>query len=209
MIVYRIEHKTDGTFWDGSRYRPKFVKTGLNLKNVKIARKRLKELISTLMNPDAYPYSRQYIRDVAARINLNELTIREIEITEIQKNEIEIPDLEFHLTVRKHLASTDYRMGLFYDRMMDLGVVDQIEFIFSLKPLSGKRADMETVKEARKKLRLLKVKTRTFREYKGMFGFVSRDQAMRARLSLDVLKVVDLRAEREKIKEHLERKRNP
>lgn len=209
MIVYRIENKKDGTFWNGSRYRPKFVKVGLDLKNEKIALRRLKELIGTLMNPESYPYSRDYIRDVATRIKFTDLVIREIEITETKKNEVDVPDLEYHLTVRKHIASIDYRMGLFYDRMMDLGVVDQIEFIFSLKPLSGKRADMETVKEARKKLRLLKVKTRTFREYKGMFGFVSRDQAMRARLSLDVLKVVDLRAEREKIKEHLDRKRNP
>lgn len=98
--------------------------------------------------------------------------------------------------MRCELEKIDHSLVHFYDTMDRKGVADKIEFIFTLKGdkqrWGGSVVSKEKILEARAQLRLLGVKTRTFREYRGSFGMLNREQAMRARLTLDIERVVDL-----------------
>jgi hypothetical protein len=55
------------------------------------------------------------------------------------------------------------------------------------------------MKQARAQLRLLGVKANEYRECNGMFGFINKDQAMAARLTLDVNQFIDIAAIRKEL----------
>jgi hypothetical protein len=72
------------------------------------------------------------------------------------------------------------------------GDLDKIQFVLLIKstyPMHPKRSE---VLEAREQLRNLGVKTRSFREYYGMFGMFDRDQAFKAKMTLDLSCFLDL-----------------
>lgn len=72
------------------------------------------------------------------------------------------------------------------------GDLEKIQFILLIKsenPMYPKRAE---ILEAREQLRNLGVKTRSFREYYGMFVMYDRDQAFRAKMTLDLSCFLDL-----------------
>jgi hypothetical protein len=128
--------------------------------------------------------------------------IVEYELKPMEKAKHDLGDLAHNTFVRSELTSLDHTYGYFYDTMVKKGVMDQVEFIFKLKgektSWGASHVSKEKIMEARAQLRLLGVKTRTFREFRGMFGMLNREQAMRARLSMEVAEAVDLRAIRAK-----------
>jgi hypothetical protein len=130
--------------------------------------------------------------------------IVEVELKEEIKGSSSTADILRHIFIKKELEPKSYKFSYFYDRMINLGVANDIEFILELNPSIGKRyIDMPRIKEARAQLRLLGVKTRTFRESQGVFGMMNREQAMKARLVLEVKEVIDLAEIRTKINLHL------
>jgi hypothetical protein len=130
--------------------------------------------------------------------------IVEVELKEEIKSTSSTSEILRHIFIKKELEPKSYKLSYFYDRMINLGVANDIEFILELNPSAGKRfIDMPRIKEARAQLRLLGVKTRTFRESQGIFGMMNREQAMKARLVLEVKEVIDLSEIRTKINIHL------
>jgi hypothetical protein len=117
----------------------------------------------------------------------------EIEVVERIRECKPIDDFMSTVLIKSELQKHHWRFTMFYTEMANRGVADQIEYILYLRPEEGQRfVSWERIKEARAQLRLLGVKTRTFREHGGMFGMLDRDQAMKARLTLDIQSMVDL-----------------
>lgn len=200
MKIYKIENSSTGTYWNGSHWRPGFESNGKIIKTYGSAVKALTRILDTLYSKRAGGTTQaQFIRKTLHNGKPEDLVIREFEIHQIKHELSPLPNVYDQRKIKCHLSDIDSEFGIFYARMIDLKVDDKIEFIFKLKPANGRYMTNEDIKEARKKLRLLKVKTRTFKEHRGMFGFYNRDQAMKARLSLDVISVVDVSAERKKV----------
>jgi len=96
-----------------------------------------------------------------------------------------------NMFISNKLQDTSYALARFWDNAIKKEYADKIEYVMQLNIARGAKR-MDKVKEARAQLRLLGVKTRTFREYEGMFGFYNKDQAFKARLTLDVLHSIDI-----------------
>jgi hypothetical protein len=201
MIIYRIENIKTGLYWNGNVFRSKFEQYGGAWKSLDLANRALKDFIKTLISKK---YSRSHSTNFLDEFSFADLAVREIEIKEIKLSPIQDSNIIFHSYMEEHLANINYEFVYFYKKMLEKKVIDNIEFIFALKPENNTRyISMSQIKTARAKLRQLKIKTRTFREHRGMFGFYNRDQAMKARLTLDVKNFIDLSAERAKVREQL------
>jgi hypothetical protein len=185
---YKIRDKITGKFLNGD-YR---VATFTDKGHTWASRARLDSSLSS--------YIRSTNRRSTNLIVPKTWEIVEVELIEEIKNTSSASEILRHILIRRELEPKGHRSSYFYDRMVSLGIADQIEFIFALKPTSGKRwIDMECIKEARAQLRLLGVKTRTYRESRGIFGMMNREQAMKARLVLEVEDVIDLQEIRTQI----------
>lgn len=207
MIVYKIENNKNGLFWNGSIWRPVLVSQGKEWKTLKTANRQLAQLISHMISDRNKYYNKETIINFKQNCKLEDLVVTKIEIKEHKLESHRNEELIFHAYMSLHLETIHNECSYFYKRMVELNVANNIEFIFILKP-GRQYVSLDEIKAARAKLRLLKVKTRTYKEHRGMFGFYNRDQAMKARLALDVHQVLDLGAERKKIKETLFRKMN-
>lgn len=189
-VVYKIRDINTGAFWNGDPRWSKFNAEGKSWKTKKAAE-------STIGS--YYRYGQRF--DVENFKNLPaKWEIVSFKIKEEETSAEGISELVEFFKLRSAVDEQDTSFGYFLDTMRKKGVIDDIEFIFKLKKEESKwRVTREEVIEARAQLRQLNIKTRTFREYQGMFGMMNREQALRARLTLNVDSFIDLGALRKKL----------
>lgn len=187
--VYKIKDTTTGKFWNGSVSRTSLDDAGKTFTSLK----QVQNYISSFM--------RNANRRTGITIPPRQWEIAEYEVTISEKSTYSIDAIIFHNLMKDEISKVDYKLAYCYDVLVSRKVADQVQFILRIKP-----DDMTTwitserIQEARAQLRQLGVKTRTFKEYNGMFGMMDREQAMRARLTLDIDTAVDLNDVREKVK---------
>lgn len=193
-VGYRVRDKVTKKLWNGDRRWSKFGDTGKMWPNRKAAEDAIEYF---------FRYSKSFnVKDM--RCMPEKWEIVEVELQETEKAVHNISDFLEYSLVREEVNQRHRGLNWFMDTMRKRGVHNDIEFIFVLKPREGTRyVDSERIKEARAHLRQLGVKTRTFRENNGSFGMLNREQAMRARLTLDVQEVIDLAEIRTKVREAL------
>jgi len=93
--------------------------------------------------------------------------------------------------IKNYLMKNNRSFADFWSHATFSGYADKIEFVIQLDiPIGTDRKDH--VMECRRLLRNMDIKTRTFREYQGMFGFYNKDQAFAARLTLNGKEFIDM-----------------
>lgn len=195
--AFRVKDTTTGKFWKGNTYEATPTMDGEG--KVWPSGNAATRALSSFMRRGSWSSRAQStLRDLPPG-----WALEEVELVPQPVREAPLNTFSINYRLRCELEQVDIMYAYFYDTMLKKGVADKIEFIFSLKTEKSRwgRASVskEKIMEARAQLRLLGVKTRTFREYRGMFGMMDRDQAMKARLSLDVEGVIDLAKMRREI----------
>lgn len=181
-LVYMVRNKLTGKYWNGQAGWSRWDETGKQWRK----KARLEEQIGY--------WHRYHSRYATSNINaVNDWEIVEVDVTPAVQSTEEISSLVRHIKIRTKLEETSTNFSSFLCKMREKEVDDSISFIMDLEPTPGQRwVDKDRIKEARAQLRGMGIKTRTFREYRGMFGFLDRQQAMQARLVLNVKRVVDV-----------------
>jgi len=190
--IYKIRDTATGKYWNGDVRFSKFADTGYTWKKLSAAESSI-----------AFFVRHRAKWNVEPQHTLPEYwEIVEIELTPVEKSTINLTNLLKNIALKTQAEKTMKSAPIFIDTMATKGVIDNIEIIIKIKPAEGRHyVDMDRVKEARAQLRQLGVKTRTFRECSGMFGMMDRQQALRARLVLDVESMVDLGEIRKSLKQ--------
>src|SRR5664279_5201334 len=179
--IYKVCDSTTGKYWNGNTVLPDFNDNGEKWTRKAALERALTWLLSRLRKNDP---------DVSLPENWQ---IIEYEIVETMKSQSLMSDFMTNVALKAELHKISWRLVSFYEIMEAKGVMKDIQFILKLKPLQGQKyVSLDCIKMCRAQLRLLGVKTRSFREYSGMFGMLSREQAMRARLVLDLESMVDM-----------------
>jgi hypothetical protein len=187
---FRVQCTQTGKFWNGNTHFPTF-----NAVGAKWAKR------STL-EQDLAAYLLRLRRENINATMPATWRVVEVEYVERVKHANPVDAFMTTILIKSELQKLGWRFVSFYTEMCHRGVADQIEYILHLRPEDGQRfVSWQRIKEARAQLRLLGVKTRTFREHCGMFGMLDRDQAMKARLTLDVQSMVDLSDIRRRVNE--------
>jgi len=181
--LFKVRDKLTNKFWNGDPRYSRFADDGTTWKKQSSA----ESAISFFLR-----YRQQW--NVNANHNLpDSWEIVEVEMVEKETGAIDIGSFLKNIALKSEAEKTMKSAPTFIDVMHGKGVIDNIEYIIKLKPSEGSNwVDMDRVMEARAQLRQLGVKTRTFREFNGMFGMMDRQQALRARMVLDVESMVDL-----------------
>lgn len=188
--LYRIRDTVTKKFWNGDYRRSSFNDTGKAWKKRDLAE-------------GAVAYFMRY----RSRFNVqtthtlpNSWEVVEVELVEKEVASSDMKDFLNYTLIRNELDKIDHNLVWFADKMRAKKVFDKIEFLFVLKPSEGKTwVDRDRIIEARAHMRQIGVKTRTFREGNGVFGMMDRQQALKARLTLDIKHSVDLAALRTKL----------
>jgi hypothetical protein len=190
--VYKIRDTATNKYWNGQSHRSVFNNDGKVWSN----RARCEASMT---------YFIQYRSRWATSTNpFNPPTtweIVEIELQPVEKTTYDTVELLKTIVLRNKVSSVHTSFGYFIDTMSKKNVLDKIEFMFKIKPTPGMSyVDFDRIKEARAQLRQLGVKTRTFKEHNGVFGMMDRQQALKARLVLDIEHSIDLPAVRTELK---------
>lgn len=189
--TWKIRDKVTGKFWTGNPRNVTFNSSGKSWKKKEHAENRMAYYLTwkdSWGNTNNFP-------------NVESWEIVEMEIKEVEKTTYEIGDFIYFQKVRSKASEIDHSFGYFLDTMWNKGVYQDIEFLFKLKPGEGHRwVKMEQIKACRADLRRIGIKTRTFREQGGVFGMMDRQQALKARIVLDIENSADLTEIRNSIK---------
>ena len=195
-VCYKIRDKATGKFWNGNRARTVFNDAGASWKKRKQCEKAIEYFISYRARWNTNSGSGN-----TDTIDPNFWEIVEFELVPKEKAAIDITDFFKYQQLKVEMEKSGHMFGYFAEAMYNRKVLNDIEFVFKLKPAQGKRhVDFERIMEARQQLRQLGVKTRTFREFRGLFGMMDRQQALKARLVLDIETSLDLAAARTNLK---------
>jgi hypothetical protein len=187
--LFRVRDKSTGKFWNGNWRGVIYDDCG-----------KCWQKFSRLEADISYFLSQTKNR-ITKEIDPSLWELVEYELVENEKISHNLKAVIIETGLKAELRALHYRLGRFYDEMVSRGVMKDIEFIIVLAlPKETTFHSMKQIKEYRAQLRLLGVKTRTFREFNGMFGMMDRSQAMKAKLSLDIAKTIDVQELREKIK---------
>ena len=190
-FVYTIRNKATGSFFQGyTSFGPR----AKEFKSEASARNSLDYFVSNTVNRKLW--NKPDETWTASAEDLKTLFPYDLEIVkqEIVYSEVSVSSVDNtvkNVIIRKKLQEKSWNWGYFWDNALRKGFADQLQYVVQLESSKGTTRH-DTVKEARAQLRLLGVKTRTFREYNGMFGFYNRDQAFKARLTLNTKDVIDL-----------------
>ena len=189
-VGFKVRDKGTQTFWNGDVRWSKFDETGRTWKTKPSVENSIAHF---------FRYSKTFnIQTLSSMPEKWEIV--EVVLSEVEQDTHDITDFLAFSLIKSEINKVNYKYAWFLETMRKRGVDENVEFIFKLKPFAGNsRVCAERIKEARAHLRQLGVKTRTFREYNGMFGMMNREQAMRARLTLDVDEIVDLGDIRRKV----------
>lgn len=186
--LFKVRDTATGKYWNGDVRCTAFNDTGNSWKT----KDRVENAVSWLIR------YRSSFGSTLPTLMPETWEIVEVELKEVETGSSELTTFLKFVDMKEKADKQISGAGNFMEVMRRKDVLDKIEFIFKLKPSEGSRwVDFDRIKEARAHLRQLGVKTRTFREYNGMFGMMDRQQALRARLVLDVDGVVDLGALRD------------
>lgn len=189
MIVYMIRNKTTGKFWNGQTSWAAWGDTGRQWKKKKGAEEQI-----------AFYFRYQERYKTTPTQTFEDWEILAVDATPVVKSSEDVTSLLTHVRLRYQLEKVSIGFSSFLSVMRDKGVEDKIQCIMDLEPSPGMyRVDRERIKEARSQLRGMGIKTRTFREYRGMFGFLDRQQAMQARLVLNARRFVDVQKLRDEL----------
>lgn len=182
--IYKVRDKVSGKFWNGSKRCSSFGATDKTWKSQKAAEHDIGNFLRWRLS---------WARNSLNHSLPDNWEVVEFEVQETERSAFDIAKMINEIKVRHEANKVNPRFGYFMDAMIKRGVADQIQFAFILKPSEGAHSvDKERIKEARTHMRQLGVKTRSFREANGIFGMMDRDQALKARLVLDVNSYVDL-----------------
>lgn len=190
---YKIRDTATGKFWMGETRYLSFNSKGKEWPSSEKAQEQLVRMASygTRWNNVNLEKVYKYWEIVEVQYTAAETKKEDVKAV-LREHEVRRIAME---SLEKNKQVNSWYVSQFFTNMTRKKVMDQIEFILFIKPAEGSNhVDMERVIEARAQLRQLGVKTRTFREHSGMFGMMDRDQAMKARLVLDLTAVVDLGA---------------
>jgi hypothetical protein len=189
--LYKIRDRTTQKYWNGDFRRSVFNDTGASWKRIDSLENRVGRFLE-----HCNKYSPQTSHSLP-----DSWEIVEVELVEKEKGTQDLQAYLKYILLRNEVAKAHVKFAWFVDKMRDKGVLDKIEFLLLLKPAEDSyHVDRTRIVEARSHLRQLGVKTRTFREGNGVFGMLDRQQALRARLTLEVDQALDLTALREKLK---------
>lgn len=194
--VYKIRNKKNGTYFQGWS---SFGSCGKEFKSEATARNSLEYFVSNQISRRLYGDDTSVLTQEA----MDKLFPYDLEIvkTEVIHKDAGIISLATHVKnvfLTKKIRDRSYHFGEFWNNATKKGYADKIEYVVQLDMTKGVSTS-ETVKEARAQLRLLDIKTRTFREFRGMFGFHNRDQAFKARLTLSTKDYIDVATLRKEI----------
>jgi hypothetical protein len=186
--IYKLQDTQTGIFWSGYYRCLNTDQVGRSWKSIKGIKNGINHLINGMLHENQNWQMP------------NHWKIVEIEVTETIKSTIDVGDMVYHARVKQELHKKDndrYNRYLkyndFYDIMQKKGCVDKIQFLIELKPdTNTKYVDFKQIMVAREQLRQLGVKTHSFKEHRGIFGMLDRDQAMKARLVLNIKNFIDL-----------------
>jgi hypothetical protein len=186
--VYKIRDKRNGKFFAGYS---SFDNTGKEFKGETSAKSALGYLVTSTLGRRLWQNNERISKETIAKNFPYDLEIVKVEMVLTEKSTISLSTHVDNLLICQKLSSVNNKFAYFWEQAIRKDFADQIEYVFLLNQVPGKPY-MEMVKEARSCLRNLGVKTRTFREYNGCFGFYSKDQALKARLTLDVKDFIDI-----------------
>lgn len=195
QYIFKLRNKKTGKFYDGSYTG--FTDTGHEYSSETTARTALDAFIHYKLGNKLYnSYHRGQSHKGITQKTLAEWFPYEIEIAKFEvihkpESVINVDSTIRNMFISNKLQDISYSLSRFWDNAIKKDYADQIEFVVKLVQQKGERRD-KTVKDARTHLRNLGIKTRTFREYDGMFGFYNREQAFKARLTLDVEAFIDI-----------------
>lgn len=188
--LYKVRDKVTNKFWNGDTRYSTFSDTGYTWKKQDAAESSISFFIR---------FRAQWGADIAHSLP-ETWEIVEVVLKEHETGTVDINSFLKNIALKAEAEKVMKSAPSFIDVMHGKGVIDKIEYIIKLKPSEDRsRVDMTRTMEARAQLRGLGVKTRTFREFNGMFGMMDRQQALRARMTLDVESMVDLGAIRTKL----------
>lgn len=196
QFIYKIRNKNSGTFFQGYS---SFGVWGKEFKSEATARSALDYFVSNQISRRLYSGDNSPLTEA----EMKKIFPYDLEIvkTEVIHKDAGVTSLATHVKnvfLAKKIGTNNYSFGRFWENATKKGYADQIEYIVQLEPVKGTPTST-MVKEARAQLRLLDIKTRTFREYNGMFGFYNRDQAFKARLTLNAKDSIDIAKLRKEI----------
>lgn len=188
--LFKVRDKTTNKFWNGDFRRSSFTDTG-----------------KTWKKREAVEASVGYFLRYRSRFNVqtahslpDSWEIVEVELVEKETGASDMSDFLKHLLLKTEVEKVAPEFVYFVDKMRLKKVLDKIEFLILLKPSEDSHyVNMSRIIEARAQIRGLGIKTRTFKESSGVFGMMDRQQALRARMVLDVKSVLDLTAIRKKL----------
>lgn len=190
--VFKIQDNETGKYWNGNYAWPSFSHNGHKWNRRSTLERDLTWYMTHAKqkNPDAQlPSSWRVV---------------EMQVVESIKKVNNLDEFMFPILVKAELNKLGWRYQSFYKVMETRNAIDAIEFILKLKPNTNERfVSTEKILESRAQLRLLGVKTRTFREFGGMFGMMNREQAMRAKMVLDIESCIDLGGLRETVRKSI------
>jgi hypothetical protein len=188
--LYKVRDKVTGKFWNGNYRRSSFDDTGKTWKKVDKVENSISHFIR---------YRNRFNASTSHSLP-DSWEIVTVELVEKEVGKESLNDYLKFILLKDEVEKVSFQFSNFLDRMRSKKVLDQIEFLILLKPSEGRSyVTMERIIEARAHIRGLGIKTRTFKESYGVFGMMDRQQALRARMTLDVAAVVDLRELRNKL----------
>ncbi|MNK57793.1 hypothetical protein D3C87_768570 [compost metagenome] len=196
-FIYKIRNKKSGSFFQGYS---SFGAWGKEFKSEATARTSLEYFVNNQIGRRLYSDKEQgpLTEEVMKTLFPYDLEIVKTEVIHKDAGVISLATHVKNVFLAKKISNTNYSFGRFWENATKKGYADQIEYVVQLDQVKGTPTS-QTVKEARAQLRLLDIKTRTFREYQGMFGFYNRDQAFKARLTLNVKDSIDVAKLRKEI----------
>jgi hypothetical protein len=188
--LFKVRDTVTQKFWNGDYRRSTFNDTGKTWKK----RDAVENSVGYFIRYRSH-YAVQTLHSLPEKWE-----IVEVELVERETGTTDMGDFLKFVLLKNEVEKIDAGFSYFMQTMRNKGVIDKIEFMIKLKPKEKHHyVDKSRIMEARAHLRQLGVKTRTFREGYGIFGMMDRQQALRARLTLDVEKMVDLGALRKKL----------
>lgn len=102
--------------------------------------------------------------------------------------------------VKKELENISTSFSYFWEHLIKIGTSTKVEYLVRVKPLGNYYTpDKEQLKEIRNTIRLLGVKTNQYRSQGYNFAFNSAEEAMNARLCLDVDEFLNIKELKEKV----------
>jgi len=184
--LFKVRDKGTGKFWNGHSARNTFTDQGKSWSS----RAGCENALSYFVN-----YQTRWNNLFNTKTAGANWEIVEIELIPQEKKADSVSVLMETLILKEAAGNIDSSFSYFVDKMHRMNKLDQIEFLFKLKVAEGNyRVTMDEIKEARSQLRQLGVKTRTFKESSGVFGMMDRQQALKAKMVLDIETSLDLRA---------------